>query len=177
MSVPPTFLHCPFWCEENVWHLCEHELVAGRERHVLIVSNEIRRVAMWAQRAARHPMVPIGWDYHVALLVRGDRGWEIWDLDSTLGLPVPATAWLDCSFLAPDSALAPVFRVVAADRYRREFASDRSHMLEDDGSYRQPPPSWPAIGRASNLARFVDMDDRFVGEIMDLAELRAWLGR
>jgi protein N-terminal glutamine amidohydrolase len=84
---------------------------------------------------------------------------------------------LDCSFLAPDSALAPVFRVVAADRYRREFASDRSHMREDDGSYRQPPPSWPAIGGVGNLARFVDMDDRFVGEVMDLTELRAWLGR
>ncbi len=178
--------HCPFWCEENVWQLCglAQPYVIGRERHVLVVSNHLRRVAMWAQRAAAHPWQPVGWDYHVALLVREPehRTWQIWDLDSTLGVPALATTWLDCSFpeLTPAAAaLAPIFRVVAASDYREHFSSDRSHMLDDQGHYQQPPPSWPAIvpaeGGPTSLARFIDMDDRWLGEVLDLAALRSWL--
>jgi hypothetical protein len=174
-----TSLYCPFWCEENVWHLCEHEAVVERERWVLFVSNSMRRIAMWAQHAAQHPDWPMGWDYHVVLLVRDGASWAIWDLDSALGLPVAATTWLERSFRelpAGARTLAPVFRVVAAGDYRRMFSSDRSHMLDEQGGYQQAPPSWPVIGEGpDNLGRFVDMDDRFVGEIMDLAGLRAWL--
>jgi hypothetical protein len=48
----------------------------------------------------------------------------------------------------------------------------------------QPPPSWPPIlgepfgepDDGSNLAAFLDMDDRaFLGELLDLPELRRWL--
>jgi hypothetical protein len=172
--------YCPFWCEENIWHLCEHEAVLGRERWVVIVSNAARGVAMWAQRAATRPGWPTGWDYHVVLLVRADAEWEIWDLDSALGAPVPATTWLEQSFRplpAAARALAPMFRVVAADEYRQQFCSDRSHMLDERGRFQQPAPTWPMIGEGpSNLARFVDMDDRICGEIMDLAQFREWLG-
>lgn len=174
---PP--LYCPFWCEENIWHLCEHEAVVGRERWVLVVSNAIRGIAMWAQRAAAQPGLPIAWDYHVVLLVRDGAKSEIWDLDSALGAPVSATAWLEQSFLELPAAarvLAPVFRVVRAEDYRRQFGSDRSHMLDEQGCLRQPPPSWARIGEGvGNLDRFVDMDDGFMGEVMDLAELREWL--
>jgi hypothetical protein len=179
MIEPPRY--CPFWCEENIWHLCEHEAVLGRERFVLIVSNAIRGIAMWAQRAAEHPGLPVGWDYHVVLLVRDGANAEIWDLDSALGIPVAATTWLDRSFLElPPAAqtLAPVFRVIPAQDYRRQFSSDRSHMLDERGDPRQPAPPWPVIGEGpSNLERFVDMDDRFLGEVMNLPELRTWLGR
>jgi hypothetical protein len=171
--------YCQFWCEENVWHLCEHEAVRERERWVVIVSNAIRQVAMWAQKAATRPGWPLAWDYHVALLVRGKTGWEIWDLDSALGHPVAATTWLEQSFreLPPAArALAPMFRLVAAQDYRREFSSDRSHMLDSRGGYQQAVPNWPRIGQGTNnLRRFVDIDDRFLGEVMNLTQLSAWL--
>jgi len=172
--------HCPFWCEENIWHLCGHSALAGAElRQVLIVSNLQGRFAMWAQRAAPHPSLPLAWDYHVVALARAARQWQIWDLDSTLGAPTPANHWLDSSFLPlrPSAqAWAPSFRVVSAADYRREFSSDRSHMLDEAGEYREPPPAWPAILRGpANLRRFLDFGDAFLGEILSLAELRAWL--
>jgi hypothetical protein len=172
-------LYCAFWCEENLWHLCEHEAVVGRERYVLIISNLDQQIAMWSQRSAARAGQPIGWDYHVALLVRGDASSQVWDLDSTLGAPAPATTWLARSFLElPPAAraFAPMFRVVPTDDYRRQFSSDRSHMRDKAGGYHHPVPSWPAIVQGpNNLDRFIDMNDRFVGEIMDLAELREWL--
>lgn len=173
-------LYCAFWCEENIWHLCEHSAVVGHERYVLIISNANQQIAMWAQRAAQYAGLPIGWDYHVALLVRAGASWEVWDLDSTLGAPIPAAIWLDQSFLDLPStaqAFAPMFRVVPAAEYRRQFSSDRSHMRDKAGRYYHPPPSWPAIGNGpNNLGRFIDvLDGEFLGEIMDLATLRAWL--
>ena len=41
--------------------------------------------------------------------------------------------------------LARLFRVVAADEYLAAFASDRSHMLKEDGSWLAEPPTYPCI--------------------------------
>ena len=38
-----------------------------------------------------------------------------------------------------------MFRVVPSDVYLSAFASDRSHMLNTDGSWLQPPPTYPCI--------------------------------
>ncbi len=192
LGPPPAY--CQFFCEENVWHLCEHPRVTGRERFVLFISNRQRRVAMWAQRAAGAPDQPLAWDYHVVLLVRGlpevadpHPTWAIWDLDSTLVTPAAAEQWLAASFaglarLPP--YFAPRFRLVSAADYRRHFRSDRSHMRRHDGQFKQPPPSWPPIlgtpvaGEPNNLERFSSTEDEtFLGECMDLPTLRAWLRR
>lgn len=172
--------YAAFWCEENVWQLCGHEAFAGLERYAVIVSSRCGRVATWMQRAAPRPEWPVLWDYHVVLLVRAASAWVIWDLDSTLGCPVAAEGWLACSFLPlrPEHLeFAPVFRVVAADEYRSTFSSDRSHMRDESGALQVPPPAWPAIVQGpSNLARWIDIRDPFVGRVMDLEQLQTWLG-
>ena len=37
------------------------------------------------------------------------------------------------------------FRVIRADSYLKNFASDRSHMKDSSGNWREPPPSYPCI--------------------------------
>ncbi len=161
----------PFWCEENVWHLCAE---AGAPFAVFVASTA-RACPMWAQRAGD----PVVWDYHVVALAPSAEGtWDVWDLDSTLGMPVPAGRWLDATFAGHDGLRAefrPWFRVVARDELLATFASDRAHMRDAAGGWQQAPPPWPPIGagRPSNLMRFVDMAAPFAGEVLDLAAFRA----
>lgn len=184
----------PYYCEENVWHLCADPELAAAERRVLFISNRRRRVAMWGQRASEDPSQPIAWDYHVVLLLRRSgadggqpgAGWAVWDLDAREPGPIPAARWLDLSFarigLLPP-IYSPHFRLVDAADYRRHLRSDRRHMLGDDGVLKQPAPPWPPIqgtpvaGEDYNLDRFVDVEDpSFLGERLDLPGLRRWLG-
>lgn len=182
--------YCPFYCEENVWQLCAHPRWAAAERRVLCISNSERRVAMWGQRTAQHPHVPIVWDYHVVLLLRDPgRRFDVWDLDAQYPGPRSAERWLRTSFdhsgLLPPQ-YAPCFRMIDCADYRRHFRSDRRHMRSQDGTPKQPPPPWPAImgeppacapeDDGSNLERFIDMQDAgFLGQLFDLAALRCWL--
>ncbi|PRP93128.1 hypothetical protein ENSA5_45030 [Enhygromyxa salina] len=191
MSTDPAY--CPYYCEENVWHLCANPRFEGCDRRVLIISNRARRVAMWGQRLCSDPELPIAWDYHVILLVRQtQRGehspWQAWDLDSAEPSPRPASEWLDDSFrgtgLLPQQ-FTPRFRLVSCADYRRFLRSDRRHMRAPDGSPRATPPSWPPIlgerppgtlDDGSNLDRFFDTEDPdFLGALFSLTELRRWL--
>ena len=156
--------YAPLYCEENVRRLMDHPDVAGSERNVLFIARDFR---MWAQRAGS----PCTWDYHVILLVKS-AGWRVWDLDSLLGLDAPLETYLDRSFKAP----GPRFRVIDAATFATTFSSDRSHMKLPDGTYRAPPPPWPPCfdpARGMNLNAFIDMDQPFVGERLDLPGLRA----
>lgn len=150
--------YCPYFCEENVWHLCQDASVGVpvAERSAVFISNRARAVAMRHQRAGALVM----WDYHVVMIARG----AVWDLDTTLGMPVPLARYVDeCFFDAGE--LAPRFRVVDAPTFIETFASDRTHM---EGTGR-PYPAWGPIGAGMNLMRFVDVDDPFVGERLDRA--------
>ncbi len=167
-------LYWPFYCEENIWHLCDHEEVRGRSPHVLLISNDNKSVAFWNQRLAPGPGLPVVWDYHVVLLCRWKAGWEIWDLDSGLPCPCPAAVYLRRTFpalVAPDPAIEPLFRRVNAARYRKSLASDRRHMRDASGEYLQPPPPWDPIGEGSNLMCFLAMGEAFHGEVLDLHSL------
>lgn len=130
---------------------------------------------MWNQRAAGRPGRALVWDYHVVVLARDP--WEIWDLDTFLGCPVPAAEYLLHTFHPTLPAeYAPRFRLVEADTFAAAFASDRSHMRTLDGRWQKPPPPWPPIGapeRESNLLRFVDVEAPFLGEVLDLRQLFA----
>lgn len=175
----------PFYCEENVWHLCAAPRFAGRDVWVALISNPARRVAIWAQRSAEKgetvPLrgdlsVPVNWNYHVILIAAAQGGgYEVWDLDTIQGAPVDAGRYLDVSFAGTPwspTEYAPRFRLLDAAEFRRTLATDRRHMRRPDGSWTEPPPPWPTIGEGSNLERLIDMDDDFVGEVLDLEGLR-----
>ena len=175
MSAPRLWRQ-PFYCEENVWHLCQEPTLAARRREVVFVSNPERACPMWHQKAGRGK--PIVWDYHVVLLAADPL--EIWDVDTTLGLPLAARDWMRGSFhpSVPPPYL-PSFRIVPADLYVEALASDRSHMRLPDGSFRAPPPPWGPIGRPgapSNLMSFVDMTRPFLGEVLSLPAFAARIG-
>jgi len=164
----------PLYCEENIWHLCGHPDVAGRSPAALFIRGAGEHVVMWGQRLAQRPGDPVVWDYHVVLLTRGP--WQIWDLDTRYSCPLAAATYLTRSFkprltLRPD--LVPWFRLVDAADLVRTFASDRSHMRAEDGSWRAPPPPWPPIGEGHTLGRYLDRSDDIAGEILDLPGLLA----
>ncbi len=88
----------PYYCEENIWHLAGSLGQAAESARVLIISNPGGRVAVWRQKAASAPDLPVLWDYHVILLTLGESRWQVHDPDSTLGCPVPAKSYLDATF-------------------------------------------------------------------------------
>jgi hypothetical protein len=58
--------------------------------------------------------------------------------------------------------------VVPASEYLARFSSDRSHMRDEDGTWKAEPPTLPVIGQGMNLWRWVDMVEDWVGEVLDL---------
>lgn len=172
--------YAAFFCEENVWHLARDRCALAGERAVVFVlgADPARpAVAVWQQRAAAGAPLVV-WDYHVVLLERADpaRGWEVWDQDTTLGLPVDVDQWIEGSFPMELPGLVPRFRVLEAGAYLASFSSDRRHMRAPDGAELRPFPPWPPILDAEGrhlLPRFLDASDAFLGEICDLSGLRS----
>ena len=166
----------PRYCEENVWHACDPSALAGTEACAVFASNADRTVALWEQRSAPQGR-PVVWDYHVFLSVRRTSGWIVIDPDCRLSGEIPAALYIDCSFPElPEGlgSLRPRFRVVPAAAYHEALCTDRSHMRAH-GEWLSAPPPWPAIGSGTNLMRFVDMEDAFLGEILGTEELRSLL--
>ena len=159
-----TIRYQPYYCEENAYHLCtdpQRPELQGRSPAAVFIRGLGDHCVMWQQGAVA-PGEPVFWDYHVVVLAQGP--WQIWDLDTRLGCPVPATTYLRRSFrpeLTLPPELTPRFRLVDAAELARTFASDRSHMRDPDGRFSQPPPPWPAIGagKPSTLARFLELAD------------------
>jgi hypothetical protein len=167
-------MYHPFYCDENMFYLAREARFSGRRARVVFVSSASGAVAMWRQRAGRARDGLVVWDYHVILLDEDAR--EIWDYDTTLGAPVDGLEYLAASFLpGVPREHAPRFRLVDAPELVASFASDRSHMRDARGRFRRPPPPWPPIARpgcATNLARFVDTETAYLGEVIDLAAFR-----
>jgi hypothetical protein len=145
-------LYQPFYCEENIWQLARlrHGAAGIAQQAVVLVTNPARTVACWHQRASRAPDAPVVWDYHVVLVERDENGTTvIHDLDSTVGTPLPAAAWIAATFPQCDHVrptYRPGFRLVAATTWLRDFATDRSHMHDAAGHWFQPPPPWDPPG-------------------------------
>ncbi|XP_049458574.1 protein N-terminal glutamine amidohydrolase isoform X1 [Epinephelus fuscoguttatus] len=156
------------YCEENVWKLCEfirtERTVPLEELLVVFISNENRTVPLWKQKSGRgdHPVI---WDYHVILLQVGHQPSSslVYDLDSELAFPCSLTLYA-AEALRSDSHINPAYhrklRVIPAHCFLLNFASDRSHMKNSDGSWKMPPPPYPPICTPEcqmNLDDFISM--------------------
>ena len=172
------------YCEENVWKLCEQFRQHGcnmRQLYVVFISNHKRQIALWKQKSGSQqgPWLNFAlWDYHVILirnLSQTNDGKEltveqeslVYDLDTVLPFPVSferytkeafkpgLTLWLDSSTTFPER----MYRVIPADTFLDEFASDRSHMCQN-GTWLASPPSYPPIRSqksSNNIQEFISM--------------------
>ena len=175
------FRYAANYCEENVWHLCQCDLLAEWPKKICIVAAFSGFCEFHQQRAAA-PGQSVWWDYHVVLFVR--RGtppqWEVWDLDSRCGFPVTATEYCRQTFphatLDRHRAFAPRFKFCNAEAYVSGLASDRSHMRTADGRWLAPPPEWPPIGDQGqlNLSQWLDVSvaSPHADQVLSLAEVQ-----
>ncbi len=180
MSASTPHRYHPFYCEENVWWLCQEPRFVDLQRYAVFITNAARCCAIAQQRAAPADTV-VAWDYHVVMLLEAERT-EIWDLDCRLGAPLGLEEYLQRSFLPLQrhySHLAPQFRLVPAAELLATFTTDRRHMRNADDSWQHPPPEWPAPtveGQSHNLMRFIDLRDDIAGEVLELDALCARYG-
>lgn len=90
----------------------------------------------------------------------------VYDLDSTLSFPCPFDEYSSCTFRSDEILrveLHRMFRVISASDYLAKFASDRSRMKKEDGSWLKPPPSYSCIRTRSsenNLEQFIVMNKK-----------------
>jgi hypothetical protein len=168
------------YCEENIWHLAQSDQLPDSERTVVFIAAESGACPLWEQRAVPAEREPVFWDYHVILLLHErDAGyrWQnacVFDLDSTAGWGLSLTEYLAATFPMAGQLrdeYEPRFRLIPAEDYVRDFASDRSHMRGDDGSWLAPPPEWPLIGEGHNLPDYISTTDAPPGRVVTLAEL------
>ena len=177
-----------------MWWLCERLLQRGDVQSAccVFISNAERRVLMLRQRAGNKRRDGlIVWDYHVitvaaiATVPPVNSPWYVLDVDSTLPFPCPLSTYLQASFPSVAAAhLLPLFRLVPAAAYTAHFASDRSHMRREDGSWYEPPPSWPAIqpvdeAVTNNIQQYIDTaqrddeqtDEQRFGRVLTMSQL------
>jgi hypothetical protein len=163
-----TIKYQPFYCEENIWQLCQHPKFLGGQ--VIFIAAVGDYFPMFFQKTGQGKDQLIFWDYHVVLLQAGD----IHDFNSTLSFSTPLNHFLAYSFADEsllEAQMIPKFRVISAEDYVASFLSDRRHMKTQSG-WSAPPPSWPVISESSsNLEQFSDMEDLTFGEVMSLSEL------
>lgn len=149
------------YCEENIYALASHH----PDSFVVFISSEARAVPFWRNKlhiSEENPEGFIVWDYHV-ILVDKDR---VWDFDSAVEFPCSLGQYLQSVLRThlrqPEQRqYQRLYRVIKAADYRKEFASDRTHMLNEEGKYNSPVPSYPAIksksGEVMNLDKLITL--------------------
>mmetsp|Transcript_6079 Transcript_6079/g.7857 ORF Transcript_6079/g.7857 Transcript_6079/m.7857 type:complete len:219 (-) Transcript_6079:925-1581(-) len=171
----PSDLHLrvPYYCEENIWRLAyrkKHEC-PGDRFWVVFISNSIKNIPMFEQKASSDPSTSVCWDYHVILLtVRSEElggAVLVFDIDSNLPYPCPLSGYIQRSFPYEwPLPFSPLFRVVEADLYLQHFSSDRMHMYnQEKGTWNAAPPDYSPIqsgqaSSASNLEHYLNFVDR-----------------
>ncbi len=182
-----SYKYTPFYCEENVWHLVRNKHFHKYERYVVFISNHLRKVFFLNQQAGDE-YGGILWDYHVILLTFNEK-WYVWDMDTRLSFPCELEHYLDSTFGYTDGekgewvhprytleviqSYRPLFKLIEARVYSTRFASNRTHMLDERGNYRNPPPPWPMIHprRVNTLRYFIDMSNEAFGPVLTQSEL------
>nr|XP_046273195.1 protein N-terminal glutamine amidohydrolase isoform X2 [Scatophagus argus] len=120
-------------------------------------------VPLWKQKSGRGDQ-PVIWDYHVVLLQVGlQTDPLVYDLDSELAFPCSLQLYA-AEAIRSDHDIRPAYhrklRVVPAEIFLLNFASDRSHMKNPDGTWKMPPPPYHPIHTAEshmNLDDFISM--------------------
>jgi len=154
-------LRVPYYCEENVWRLGVRKRTQqpfGNRYYAVFISNPIKNVPMFQQKAAANGEVSVCWDYHVILLCQqiGDGQASVYDMDSLLPYPCPLDEYLEHSFPYDwPYPFGPMFRVVPLDLFLNNFGSDRSHMRDKNGGWNAPPPIYAPIGQQNNLQEYL----------------------
>ncbi|XP_033981218.1 protein N-terminal glutamine amidohydrolase isoform X2 [Trematomus bernacchii] len=187
-KIKPSREKCEYtscYCEENVWCLCEffrrEDAAQLEDMFVVFISNENRTVPLWRQTSGRGGQ-PVVWDYHVVLLQA--RSSVVYDLDSELPFPCSLKRY-SSEALRSERGIRPAYhrklRVVPAHSFLLNFASDRSHMKNSDGSWKMPPPPYPPIHTTEsrmNLDDFISMRPAYGwGRVFSLEEfLKTHLG-
>ena len=157
-------LRIPYYCEENVFRLAVRKRTQQPTDRfwVVFISNTIKNVPMFQQKAAANGEISCCWDYHVVLLCyrAGEGQATVYDVDSRLPYPCPLDLFLAQSFPYDwPYPFGPMFRVVPMESFLEHFGSDRSHMRDKNGNWQAEPPPYPPIGRRSNLQEYLHFDD------------------
>ncbi|MEX2513195.1 MAG: hypothetical protein WD398_09835 [Cyclobacteriaceae bacterium] len=172
------FKYTKNYCEENIWHLCQHPDLEALDKKVLIISNETKNCPFWQQKSTAD-LGPVWWDYHVVLLALDSGIWSIYDFDSCLEFPISLVTYLHQTFLLEifRQEHLPFFKCLPATTYINSFSSDRSHMKDTEGNWIFTPPSWPIIehGQSHKLEMEEMMDFSLASSqnIIHLDELKA----
>ncbi|XP_075228436.1 N-terminal glutamine amidase tungus [Lycorma delicatula] len=168
------------YCEENIYKLCEklqeRSSYAVQNSYVVFVSNELKKVPLWHQKAGHNSVGLVVWDYHVFLVYQQSNNCLVYDFDTMLPFPTPFYHYLSKTFRS-DKNLKPdfyrKFRVIDGPTYLNKFASDRRHMITD-GMWLKEPPSYLPISTPEckhNLESFISMSaDEGYGEVLTLAQ-------
>lgn len=171
-SVFPAWEDCVYtsqYCEENIWQLCHHVKKNSPEElkycSAVFISNKKKQIPLWEQKSSRREDGLVVWDYHVICLYgREGKATQVYDLDTKLPFPCPLDKYFQLA-IRNDAQIPPdqrrLFRVVPGEVYLNTFASDRSHMMEPDGTWLAPPPAYPCIHTPcskNNLEDFVSME-------------------
>lgn len=166
------------FCEENIWHLCQHADLVEFPRYVLFISNVMNQCPFWFQKIAPAQEI-ICWDYHVVLAVNM-KGWQVFDLDTTLSFPISLQAYVSSTFkgittIHPD--YYPGFKIIDAEKYVRGFYSDRKHMRDETEKWLSPPPDWPLIlgNKQLSIDRLLDFSGSSRQQIYSLSEMAQYL--
>ncbi|XP_022286355.2 protein N-terminal glutamine amidohydrolase-like isoform X1 [Crassostrea virginica] len=174
-----TYTSC--YCEENVWFLCN----TVQNKHpddihgcfCIFISNERRAIPLWRQRASKREDGQVVWDYHVIFLHQSSNfGTVVYDLDTTLPFPCDFNKYYEES-IKDEKCLRKEyhrkFRVIPGAEFLKTFASDRSHMLTQDGRWMSPPPVYPPIKteeNSNNIQEFISMEKNNHGVVLSLEE-------
>nr|CAH7729023.1 unnamed protein product [Callosobruchus chinensis] len=141
------------YCEENVYKLAQEVTTKHPNEinkcFVVFISNPSRTVPLWRQRAGKEEDKLVIWDYHVIFLYHPEPDkCLVYDLDSELPFPTYVHKYVTETFRT-DHILKPdyfrYFRVIPANEFLDEFASDRRHMKRPNGTWIKPPPTYPPI--------------------------------
>lgn len=171
------FKYSANFCEENIWHLCQHDELAHFSKKVLIVSNSTRNCPFKFQKSINGDET-VWWNYHVILLAYSKDSCFIYDFDSTLPVPMTGRAYLEMTF-PQEEGWTPenyaCFKAIDSADYLYSFLSDRSHMKDSEGKWLSDPPKWPLIGKSGELSlpALLDFSPSSAERIYSLEEMVA----